>query len=105
MDMDRAPRPAEDVFTAVRRIIAEELDVDPAAVTAETDLVRDLGASSITIVMLVMKIEAHFGIDAGAEEIRRLVVVKNAVDFIAERVAERGRGAGPGSRQGGGTER
>jgi acyl carrier protein len=89
MCVHQAPSTTPGVLEEVRRIVAEELHVEPSEVTPETDLVKDLGASSISVVTLVVKLEARFKIEVAAEDLKNLVVVKDAVAFIERRVSER----------------
>jgi acyl carrier protein len=76
-----------DVLDEVRRIIAAELHVDLSEVRPETNLVDDLNATSITLVILIMKMEARFGIEVPSDDLRRLVVVRNAVEYVERRIA------------------
>ena len=48
----------------IKEIIADELRVDKAEITAETDLVKDLEADSLAAVQIMMAIENEFNIYA-----------------------------------------
>jgi acyl carrier protein len=76
-----------DTLDEVRRIIAEELHVDLSEIRPETHLVDHLNATSITLVILIMKLEACFGIEVPSEDLRRLVIVKDAVAYVEARIA------------------
>jgi len=52
---------AEQSKRRVREVIAQRLGVPSSAVTAETDLVRDLGADSLDIVHIIVELEEEFG--------------------------------------------
>jgi acyl carrier protein len=74
------------VTERVKKIIAEQLGVEPENVTPEATFVEDLGADSLDIVELVMALEEEFGIEIPDEEAEKIVNVQNAVDFIEERI-------------------
>jgi acyl carrier protein len=72
----------KEIIEQVRQIIAEQLGVEEAEVTASVSLVDDLGADSLDQVELVMALEQAFDLeipDADAEEIR---TVQDAIDYI-----------------------
>ena len=50
------------MFETVRKVLAEQLEVDPAMITMETDIIEDLGADSLDLVELVMSLEEHYDI-------------------------------------------
>ena len=42
-------------------MLGEQLDVDPATITADTDIIKDLGADSLDVVELLMGLEEKTG--------------------------------------------
>ena len=63
---------ATDVESKLKEIVAEQLGVEPSTVTAEASFATDLGADSLDVVEMVMKIEEEFGVeltDERAEEV------------------------------------
>ena len=50
------------MFETVRKVLAEQLEVDPAMITMETGIIDDLGADSLDLVELVMSLEEHYDI-------------------------------------------
>ncbi len=70
----------------VKRMIAERLDIEPGEVKTEAEFVNDLGADSLDIVELLMTLEDEFDLEISDEEAEQLRTVKDAVNFITERV-------------------
>ena len=71
--------PVED---KVKKIIAEKLSVDLSDVVPEASFVDDLGADSLDLVELVMSMEEEFDIDISDEDAEKIVLVKDAIDYI-----------------------
>lgn len=69
-------------FEKLKEAIAEVLNVDPDEVTEETTFTEDLGADSLDVYQIVMKIEEAFGIMIPEEEVRQISTVGEAVDLI-----------------------
>ena len=69
-------------FEALKRIIADVLNVDADEITMETTFVDDLGADSLDIFQIVMGIEEEFDIEITNEDAERIVSVGDAVEQI-----------------------
>ncbi|MCL1926897.1 MAG: acyl carrier protein [Syntrophorhabdaceae bacterium] len=67
----------------VREIVAEQLDKDINDVKSESSFIEDLGADSLDIVELVMKMEEEFGIEIPDEEAEKIKTVNDVVQYIA----------------------
>ena len=52
------------MFEQVQKVIAEQLNIDPANVKPESKLVEDLEADSLDVVELVTELEMSYQIDA-----------------------------------------
>jgi acyl carrier protein len=76
-----------DIFDKVKKIVAEQLEVDPAQVTPEANFSQDLGADSLDTVELVMALEEEFDIEIPDEAAEGILTVQAAVDFIDSKVA------------------
>ena len=70
------------VFDKVRDMIAEQLQVDAAAITPESRLVEDLKADSANVMVLILELESEFGIEVEDEVILGLKTVDDVVQYI-----------------------
>lgn len=77
----------EDIFARVKKIVAEQLEVDPAEVKPEANFANDLGADSLDTVELVMALEEEFDIEIPDEAAEGITTVQASVDFISEKLA------------------
>lgn len=77
----------EEVFAKVSKIVAEQLEVDPSEVKAESNFANDLGADSLDVVELVMALEEEFNIEVPDEAAEKLLTVQSVVDYINNQVA------------------
>ena len=66
----------------LKEAIADILNVDPNEVTEETTFTEDLGADSLDVYQIVMKIEEAFEIEIPAETIKEISTVGEAVLVI-----------------------
>lgn len=73
------------IAEGVKKIIAEQLDVQEAKVVPEASFVEDLGADSLDTVELVMALEEYFGTEIPDEDAQKILTVQNAIDYIAAR--------------------
>jgi len=74
----------EAVYARMKRIIAEQLGVDPDKVTGETSFVNDLGADSLDTVELVMELEEEFDIDIPDGAAEKMQTIGDVIRFIVE---------------------
>ena len=50
------------MFEKVQAILAKQLRLDPAKITPESLIMKDLGADSLDILQLLMRIEDEYGL-------------------------------------------
>ncbi len=70
------------IFEKVRDALASQFELDPASITAETNLIDDLGADSLDVVELIMALEEEFGITIPDEAAADLVTVGKIVEYL-----------------------
>lgn len=63
-------------------IIVEQLDITKEECVPEAAFINDLGADSLDLVELVMEMEENFGIEISDEELEKIVMVKDVIDFL-----------------------
>jgi acyl carrier protein len=72
----------DQVFSLIRSHLADELELDPARIEAETRFKEDLGADSLDLYTLVQELEDSYGVRISDEEAARILTVEQAVDFV-----------------------
>jgi acyl carrier protein len=77
-----------DVYAKVKEIVVELLEVDPDEVTREASFRDTLEADSLDLVELLMAFEDEFGATIPDEDVKTIVTVGDAVDYIQLRMQE-----------------
>jgi acyl carrier protein len=70
------------IYDQIRDIVVEQLDVEPEKVTPDASFVEDLGADSLDVVELLMKIEEELDIEIPDEDAEKITTVADAVAYI-----------------------
>ena len=72
-----------NLFEEVQKMLAKQLRIaDVARIKPESAIQKDLGADSLDILQLLMKIEDSYGIVIPDEELSGLVTVQDVVVFL-----------------------
>ena len=72
------------VFEKLKKILSEQLEIEEDSINLDSNIVDDLGASSLDIVDIVMSIEDEFSLEVPDELIEKVQTVGDIVDFIEE---------------------
>lgn len=72
-------------FDRVKKVVVDQLNVEPDEVTAEATFVEDLRADSLDMVELSMAFEEEFQIDIPDEDAEKIKTVQDAVNYIDEK--------------------
>ena len=72
----------DEVFELIRDHLADELEVDPARITAETRFKEDLDADSLDLFTLVQELEDVYRVKMSDEEAAGITTVGLAVEFV-----------------------
>ncbi len=70
------------ILEKIQNILAEQFEVSADSITAETNIVEDLGADSLDVVELIMSVEDEFGLSISDEEAAELTVVGKLIEYI-----------------------
>lgn len=70
------------MFEKVQAILAKQLRRDPTTITPESKIKRDLGADSIDILQLLMKVEDQYGIVIPDKALATFETVGDVVNFL-----------------------
>ena len=72
------------VFDKVKKIIVDELEIDPEKVTLEANLAEDLEADSLDAVSLIMQLEEEFGLEIDDDAAQQVKTVGDLVKYIED---------------------
>ncbi len=75
-----------DIFDRVKKVVVDQLEVEPEKVTPDASFANDLQADSLDVVELVMALEEEFDIEIPDEAAEQIDTVGKAVDHISEKV-------------------
>ncbi len=76
----------ENLFTAIRDIVCEQLGVRSEEVKQESSFIDDLGADSLDTVELIMASEEKFNIEISDEVAEKMYTVGDAIRYIKTKV-------------------
>lgn len=70
------------MFDKVQAILARQLRIDAERITPESNIKRDLGADSVDILQLLMKVEDTYGIVIPDEALANFETVRDVVSYL-----------------------
>ena len=70
------------MFEQVKEILARQLRVSPDRVTLDAQIKKDLGADSVDILQLLMRLEDDYGIVIPDQELAKFDTVGDVVAFL-----------------------
>ena len=85
------PVEADEVFRIIRERLADILEIEENRITLEASFAEDLSADSLALIELVEAIEQELedratGFRIEDEDLAELRTVRDAVDYVVERV-------------------
>lgn len=69
-------------FELLSKIIAEVMNVDPKELSMDTTFVDDLGADSLDLLQIIMKIEDTFNVVVPKDSLGGIITVEDALNLI-----------------------
>ncbi|HEW91595.1 MAG TPA: acyl carrier protein [Thermotogaceae bacterium] len=76
-----------ELLEKIRKVVAENLNVDETEIDEETKFIDDLGADSLDLVDLVMALETELGVTIEDEKLNTINKVKDVIDLVEEKLA------------------
>lgn len=73
-------------FETVRDMLSEELGIAPEKITPESKLVDDLGADSISMMVIITAIQDKYDVEISDEAVKNTKTVADMVDFLDKNV-------------------
>ncbi len=70
------------MFEKVKSILIKELQISEADITAEAELVNDLGINSLELADLVLLCEEEFDIEISDDDLRTFITVGDVVSYL-----------------------
>lgn len=70
------------MLETLKKLLADELQIDPAIVTEDAELSADLGINSIELANLIMICEEKFDVTIDDDDIHKLVTVGDVVEYL-----------------------
>ena len=72
----------------LEKMVADQLNVDAAEITAETSFKDDLGADSLDLFELVMALEEEYNVEIPSEDLEKLTTVGAVMDYLKSKGVE-----------------
>lgn len=72
------------IFDKIKDIIIDQLQVEEADISINTNLMKDLSADSLDAVEIIMAIEDEYGIEIPDEDAEKMQTVGDLVRYVEE---------------------
>ena len=72
----------------IRKVLAEQLDVEESEITPETSFKYDLDADSLDLFELLTTLEEQYDIEIPAEDMTKLTTVGAVMDYLKSKGIE-----------------
>ena len=70
------------MYEEVKTILARQLRIAPERVTLDAQIKKDLGADSVDILQLLMRLEDDYGIVIPDQDLAKFETVSDVVNFL-----------------------
>lgn len=72
------------ILEKIIKIVSEQLDIDAATISADTNLIEDLGVDSLDIVEMFMEVQDEFDVEIPDEDVDSIKTLGDMADYIAK---------------------
>ncbi len=72
----------------IKQVIIERLELTEDELTLDSDIQKDLGADSLSVVELIMELEDAFNIEIPDEEAEKLRTIRDVVEYVDAKLSE-----------------
>ena len=72
----------------IKKIVAENLNVEEESVTLEASFKEDLKADSLDLFELVMALEEEYGVEIPSEDLEKITTVGAVMDYLKSKGVE-----------------
>lgn len=72
------------IIDKVKDIVAEQLGIEKETITAESNIIEDLGADSLDIIELLMTLEDEYGVTIPDDKIGQVKTIGQIVALLEE---------------------
>ena len=72
------------IIDKVKELVAEQLGISKDTITAESNIIEDLGADSLAVIEMLMTLEEEYGITIPDEKISQIKTIGQIVELIEE---------------------
>ena len=69
-------------FEKVKKMLAEQLNIEEDKITPDSDIINDLKADSLDVFQMLMSLEEEFDISVPDEKAQELKKISDIVEFI-----------------------
>lgn len=69
----------------IKKVVAEQLNIDESKVTAEASFKDDLGADSLDLFEMVMALEEEFGVEIPTDDLEKIATVNDVARYLEEK--------------------
>jgi len=73
----------EDTFNKIADMVAEKLSIDKSSIKLSSTF-QDLGADSLDMVEIIMKLEEQCGLEIKDEDAEKMCTMQDVVDYVTE---------------------
>ncbi len=72
------------ILEKIIKIVSEQLDIDAETISADTNLIEDLGVDSLDIVEMFMEVQDEFDVEIPDEDVDSIKTLGDMADYIAK---------------------